>query len=279
MKLTVLADKYIEHLKAQRKSPYTIKSYSQHLVDFHSVLNQDDLPTRQEVQLLVDEMSKSKSPNTVRSRLVALSSFFDYLNRENLAQGNPARHLVRPKILQALPKAIDYESIVETLNSFEHASTFEEIRNRAIFEFGYAVGARAGDIKSAELANLDLEKRTLKITGKGGVGAVLLFGEKARQALITYLEHRPVTECNKLFVTVDGKELRDIYNIVKRIAGVGPHAFMRHSPATHMLLRGADITVVADFLRHANVSTTQIYTRLNERDKRKKYEAFHPRGA
>lgn len=207
--------------------------------------------------------------------------FFDYLARAKHIKFNPVSELNLPKIPRSLPKALDYEQVMDILEKAGELTGFEGKRDRAILELGYATMARRNDLANARLGDLDLEKMTLRVISKGGDEDLLLFGEKARDAIGEYLAEREKyarSDIDFLFIDKHGERFKSIYNRVKRLAGCGPHAFMRHSAATHMVEKGADLIVVSTLMRHKNLGTTQIYTKIANEKLRRQFERYHPRG-
>ncbi|MGB9919453.1 MAG: tyrosine recombinase XerC [Moorellales bacterium] len=226
---------------------------------------------------------------TVARKLAALRSFYRYLLREGRISANPFRVVRAPKIGRRLPRFLYYHEI-EALLALPKTSTARGKRDRALLECLYATGARVEEIVRLNLSDLRLEEGWALVRGKGGKERLVFLGEKAVAALRCYLETgRPHLVGKKsseaVFLNRRGERLtqRGVRYLVYRYlqkAGldkrVGPHTF-RHSFATHLVERGADLRTVQELLGHASLSTTQIYTHVSGARLRSVYERTHPR--
>lgn len=277
MKVTKYVKEFLSHLEMRQHSFHTIKNYTYSLKNFP--LSLENL-TSENIQKEIDGMSYQ--PGSVNTKVIALSSFIKYLMRNNIIKQNPLDSVVLPNRGSPLPKALEYDEVIDVLEKCAQLTGFRGLRDRAIMELGYATGARADDLVEAIVEGLNMEKKTLRVVGKRKVEAILMFGAPAQLALQEYLEVRklcvhPYSD-DRLFIQENGQPLVSIYHIVKRLSGHGPHVFMRHSAATHMIENGADIQIVSKFLRHKSLDTTMIYTRLTDTKLRRQYGRYHPRG-
>jgi integrase/recombinase XerD len=229
---------------------------------------------------------------TVARKVAAVKSFFAFLQAEGILRKNPAEHVSSPRVGKSLPKPLSVREIDELLEQPARRSSPDARRDRAMLETLYATGMRVTELVSLDLKDLHLGRSAahLRCTGKGAKERTLPLHDQALQALETYVEDsRPHlvhdTRVTALFVNHRGERLtrQGFWLILKgyaRQAGiktpVTPHT-LRHSFATHMLTGGAPLRNVQELLGHANMSTTQVYTKLTDNYVRQVYESAHPR--
>ncbi len=229
---------------------------------------------------------------TVARKVAAVKSFFSFLHAEGLLRRNPAESLSSPRVGKSLPKPLSVREIDELLEQPARRSSPEARRDRAMLETLYATGRRVTELVSLDMQDLHLTPASayLRCMGKGSKERTLPLHEQAVQALQAYLEDgRPQIVRTRqepaLFVNRRGERLtrQGFWLILKgytKQAGitspVTPHT-LRHSFATHMLRGGAPLRNVQELLGHANVSTTQVYTKLTKDHVREVYESAHPR--
>jgi integrase/recombinase XerD len=232
----------------------------------------------------------SLSPSSICRHLASLSTFFRFLVLEGRVSDNVAKLLIAPAIWDRLPMVLSppaAEKLLEAPSSLTRLGR----RDRAILETLYATGCRASEVVALRPVDLDLKKGTARCVGKGNKERQVPLGSHAIEALSVYLAKdrsvlvlaKPETET--LFVAKSGRPLSRIalWQIVKRHArltglhaDVSPHT-LRHSFATHLLARGADLRAVQEMLGHASIATTQIYTRVELSRLREVHSRFHPR--
>jgi len=254
------------------------------------------------VAAYVDDMTAARdddgrprfSPATVARALVAVRSFHRFCLAEGHAQGDPTEDVGAPRVPQGVPKALALEEVERLLDGIEGDEP-SAIRDRAIVETLYATGVRISELVGLDLDALDLESGFLRVLGKGNRERMVPVGSTARTALADYLDRgRPGLaparfarrgDIDAVFLNARGGRLtrQGCWMIIRRHgrrAGLAdrltPHV-LRHSCATHMLDRGADLRVVQELLGHARISTTQVYTRITADRLRAAYDAAHPR--
>lgn len=239
-------------------------------------------------------MSKLRDRNycksTVARKLATLRSFYKFLVRRELAGSNPVAPIRTPKQEKRLPKYLDVEQI-EKLFSNCDASTLLGARDRAILEMLYSTGIRVSELVALNVADIDLGNSVIHVRGKGKKERVVPIGPSAVKAVIHYLDMRRSGLNNEkqnveaLFINKHGQRLStrsvrrklDKYLLEAGLdLSISPHT-LRHSFATHMLQRGADLRSVQEMLGHQSLSTTQIYTHLTNANLKKEYEKAHPR--
>ena len=230
------------------------------------------------------------APTTVCRHLASLSTFFRFLVFDGRLHENVAKLLVAPSVWDRLPTVL---SPAATNLLLERPSPLSRLgrRDRAALETLYATGCRASEVVGLRPVDLDLKAGTARCVGKGNKERLVPLGSNAVLALMAYLDHdRPALllknlQTNAVFVSKSGRPLSRValWQIVKRHAqsaglngDVSPHT-LRHSFATHLLSRGADLRVVQEMLGHASIATTQIYTRVELSRLREVHARFHPR--
>ena len=231
--------------------------------------------------------------SSCRVSMVHLRQFFRFLAREKELPVNPAALLECGRAAQPLPETLGAEAVNTLLQSIAPADLPYGARDRALLEMLYGSGLRVSELVNLRADQVDWDENFLRITGKGNKTRYVPLGGVAAQALRSYLEHaRPRLlrngrrPGNILFLSNRGEKLtRDrIRQIIKeraRAAGlpenVYPH-ILRHSFATHLLENGADLRVIQDMLGHASLSTTQVYTHVDQKRLVSLHQTFHPRG-
>ncbi|RMH01577.1 MAG: site-specific tyrosine recombinase XerD [Chloroflexi bacterium] len=226
----------------------------------------------------VDYMkNKPYASSSVARKVAAVKSFFNYLYAKGIISENPAQNIDSPKVKKRLPKILSTEDVDKLLQAPTQKRTPKHLRDTALLRVLYATGMRVSEAVSLTVDDLDLEKQILICPGKEGESRELPFDEETREVLATYLsEGRPSLAKDKnenaLFLNHRGQQLtrQGLWLIIKAYAqeanlstDVTPHT-LRHSFASHKLQHGSDLQEVQRLLGHANISTTQVYTHLEE---------------
>ncbi|MBN1434382.1 tyrosine recombinase XerC [Candidatus Fermentibacterales bacterium] len=237
------------------------------------------------------EVARGLAPSSVSRAIASLRGFGRWLMTHRDAGSNPAILLTIPKRKKLLPSFLGIGEAVAVIESFAGDGALS-IRNRAMLEVLYGAGLRAAELASLGVADLDAGSGIVRVVGKGRKARVVPVTGQACRWVERYLSVRQDlvrpgdADAGYLFVSVRGRKLdpRDVRRIVAsgvrraaRAAGATPHTF-RHSFATHLLDRGADLRAVQDMLGHSSLSTTQIYTHLTPERLREAYARAHPRG-
>ena len=269
-------------------SPHTLLNYKIDLNDFNKFCGGiglekiDYLFLRKYLAVLKE---KNLGNRTVGRHLSALRSFFRFLCREGYLKTNPILMLSSPKLDKHLPSFMTEEEVTQLIESVLPKDNNDELglRNRAILETFYSSGLRISELVSLSVDDVDFIAGIVKAMGKGKKERVVPIGEIALSAVRKYLDKRK-KQSNAVFLNKNGKRIstrgvRDVVEKYLKIAGirrgVSPHTF-RHSFATHLLNRGADLRTVQELLGHANLSTTQIYTHLTTEKLKNVYDKAHP---
>tara|TARA_B100001123_G_scaffold441920_1_gene584239 strand:- start:7385 stop:8305 length:921 start_codon:yes stop_codon:yes gene_type:complete len=290
-----LVDSYVNELRATRRlAKNTIESYSRDLVKLVSFSDRSrhhlSSLNRAHLELFVRELMENEaSPRSVARLVAAVRGFYKFLVRERLAKNNPADDLRAPKARQNLPKFLSLEEVDRLLEQPD-TKTVLGLRDRALIELLYATGMRASEITSLSMSNLNLSSGYLTCLGKGSKERLVPMGRPAVMWIRRYKESARRTLDKKknldcLFFNHRGTQLSRVgfWKILKKYgkeaglpADFSPHV-IRHSFATHLLERGADLRSIQTLLGHSDLSTTQIYTHILEARLKAVYEEFHPR--
>ena len=296
--MSVMIDRFLGYLEAERGcSPQTLRAYAGDLMRFALFAAPDadefDPTTVSLMQLrhYLAHMRESGAARTTIARKVAsLRSFYKFLIREGVVSDNPATSLSVPRLEKRLPVFLDEDQVTRLLDAADTAEPAGR-RDRAILEMLYSTGMRIGELAAVSLEDLDLIGEVVVAKGKGKKERLVPLGAAAVQALRDYLEVRGAiaqrrrTNRRALFVNKAGGRLSDrgvrrIFHKYARRVGlpdtVSPHT-LRHSFATHMLNRGADLRSVQELLGHASIASTQIYAHVTTEQLKKVYNKHHPR--
>ncbi len=284
-------DKFTTYLEAERNaSTHTLVNYRVDLKEFHRFLETTELTKvtpldiRRFLAYLTDKQS---SRSTVGRKLACLRSFYKFLVRENGVQSNPAAAISTPKQEKRLPSFLEVDEISRLLES-PQGDRWDSKRDKALMELLYSSGLRVSELVGINAEDVDTDGSLVKVRGKRKKERIVPIGSVALKAVASYLAARPTKNAkleNPLFINKNYTRLTDrsvrriILKYVRRLGikkDVYPHMF-RHSFATHMLDRGADLRSVQELLGHENLSTTQIYTHVSLRKVREAFEAAHPR--
>ncbi len=285
---------FLRHLERERNaSPRTVRSYGEDLAQFADHLRRElgHEARPEEVDhllirgFLAELHRRGLSKASSARKLAALRSFFRYLCREGRLQANPARLLLSPRREKRIPSVLEPPQ-VERLLAVE-GDSMPALRARAVLELLYATGMRCAELVALDVPEIDLETRSVRVLGKGRKERVVLFGAPAAAALDAWLVERerlrPRSEA--AFLNARGGRLSDrsvralVARRVRQVAlerRCSPHT-LRHSFATHLLTRGADLRSIQELLGHASLSTTQRYTHVDTRHLLEVYKKAHPR--
>lgn len=280
-------EKFCTYLDVEKNySRHTLLNYRMDLEEFGRFVGATSLEKIDYLLLrrfLARLRERQLRPKTLARKLSSLRSFFKFLQRENLLVNNPAVLLMSPKMEKKLPHFLTEEEMTR----FIEAPSLEEEsgkRDRAILEILYSTGIRVSELAGLNTGDVDLIGNIVKVAGKGRKERLAPLGDKASGALKDYLDsRRQKTEI--LFLNRGGSRLSDrsVRNIVNKYIvrtglsyKISPHT-LRHTFATHLLNRGADLRSVQELLGHVSLSTTQIYTHVTTDRLKKVYDRAHPR--
>lgn len=235
--------------------------------------------------------ARGMARSSMRVEMVHLRIFFRWLSGMGILEKDPSAFLEMPRQGLSLPHVLDQQTVSALLESIDVQDVPLGCRDRALLEMIYACGMRVSEVISCKLESFDADDAFVRVLGKGDKTRLVPVGRSALEALKAYLEKgrpklvRPGTK-SYLFLTVRGRPLtrervRQILQERAKAAGIDQHVFphiLRHSFATHLLENGADLRIIQEMLGHADISTTQIYTHLEQQRLNAIHHRFHPRG-
>lgn len=299
-----LIDKYLRYLKIERNSSEnTITSYKNDLNQFLKfAANELNIAIdsvdpsqidRLMIRMWLGELSEQNfARNSIARKVAAVRSFFKYCFKRGAVDNNPAHLLIVPKKEKRLPKTVQPAEI-KIMMELADGSTPSSRQDRAILELFYTTGMRLNELIQLNTDHINFKHKQVRVLGKGNKQRIIPLGERALAAYSRHLEtreqlygERTDTDARKaLFIAPKGHRMypRKVQMIVKEylmksseVTQKSPHV-LRHSFATHLLDAGADIRIIKEFLGHANLSATQIYTHTSVERLKNIYNQAHPR--
>lgn len=244
--------------------------------------------TTSDVRRFVMELMgpRKYSANSVRRKIAALRAYFALQKREGRRADNPAQDVPPPKAAKRLPHVMSEPEVARLLRTrIAGKSEFQRLRDLAMMELLYASGIRRAELVGLNISDVDLERRIMRVIGKGNKQRTVFINQASADAITAYLGVRPRTPDEALFLSKRKTRLshRQAWVVFRQFADlsgltrhVTPHV-MRHSFATHLLENGADLMTIKELLGHESLSTTQIYTNVSLEHMRRSYEDAHPR--
>ncbi len=289
-------DAFLTHLKVERGlSPRTVSAYGTDLASFlrfcetRHIETVEQITELQVVEYLVEISRQGLSVRTQTRHLVTVRSLFRFLLAERFLDSDPTTLVEGPRVGRHLPDVLSLDE-VERLLAAPDPATPRGARDLAMIETLYATGLRVSELVGITIPEVDLETGLLRTLGKGSKHRMVPLGEAAVSAIHAYMEGARSEflkfPTDVLFLTNRGKAMtrQGFWKLIKRYAraagiskNISPHT-LRHSFATHLLERGADLRAVQEMLGHADISTTQIYTHVTMTRLQQIYQQHHPRG-
>jgi integrase/recombinase XerC len=294
--LALAIDRYLGELGRENASPHTIRNYASDLEQFRdyfsppgaqapALISIDAALLREWLTSLFD---RKLDPISIRRKLAALRSFFQFLLREKSVPSNVARALRTPKApkrVPIVPTAEQTNTLVDQVGLDRFERPYPE-RDVALFELLYGCGLRISELVGLDLDDFDFGERWIRVRGKGRKERQVPYGEKASSSLKKYLAQRAAKPGERaLLVNHRGGRLsdrgaREIVKFYARMisgdAALHPHS-LRHAYATHLLADGADLRAIQELLGHARLATTQKYTQVSLTDLMAVYDKAHPK--
>lgn len=289
---------YKNYLKLEKNaSPHTIDAYLNDIqkLQVYAELQNPKLVLTQIVRKNLEEFIAYLIENfsiqeSTQARIISgIKSFFGFLVYQNYTQQNAAELIEAPKTIRKLPDTLSFEDIERILESID-VSTEQGTRDRAIIEVLYSCGLRVTELLQLKISEIQLEIEIIKVIGKGNKERIVPIGSDAikylKLYLVNYRRGKSVLDKDKdfVFLNLRGTPLSriSVFNMIKKQASVvgirkqiSPHTF-RHSFATHLVEGGADLRAVQEMLGHVSITTTEIYTHLDNHFLRKTIEQYHP---
>ena len=284
----------------QGRSDRTIEAYGRDIAQYESYLVGAKSNSRVVKPTVIEKYvgqlrANERAPKSIARQFAAIRMFHRFMLDEGLRTDNPTAFIDGVKVPSGIPKALSEEEVELLLNAVTGVDSLA-VRDRALLEFLYATGARVSEACGLSMSDVDMESNVARVFGKGSKERIVPFGRHAKEALETWLGAggRPMLcpqqwakrdHADAVFLGVRGTRLsrQAAWGIVRKyamLAGIkselSPHV-LRHSCATHMLVHGADLRIVQELLGHASVSTTQVYTKVDNEVLFEMYRESHPR--
>ncbi|MEO0293191.1 MAG: site-specific tyrosine recombinase XerD [candidate division WOR-3 bacterium] len=285
-------EEFVHYLQVERGlSKNTVESYKGDVIFFMEFAKKPikDI-NKEDIQAYIEYLEKGKkSTTTIARKLSSLRMFFLFWVGEGLIETTPMNEVKSPKLERRLPKFLSIDEVESLIESAKSGGKYS-LRDQAILELLYGCGLRVSELLNLRKEDLFLKEDFIRVRGKGGKERIVPLGNKAKEALIRYInEERPTLDQKNssfLFLTKRGDKISrmglwKIFNRYLLKSGikkdVTPHT-LRHSFATHLLERGASLRTVQILLGHSDISTTQIYTHVDRNYLRDILSSYHPRG-
>jgi tyrosine recombinase XerC len=293
-----LIQQFLQYLRQERGySNFTIDAYGRDLRQFVSfyaeyansvpldIAKVNRLGVRHYLGMLAENGLQMSS---ITRKLASLKSFFKYLVRQGEVNSSPVALVQSPKTSQRLPVVLSEEQVSQLLDSLTNG-TFVDVRNRAILELFYSTGMRLGELIGLNYGDLNFQRLTMRVFGKGAKERIIPFSQRAERIVQHYLKKRR-SEFGRilleapLFISIRNRRIarptvqKMITRILKTVSDqkhLSPHV-LRHSFASHLLDHGADLNAVKDLLGHNSLSTTQLYTHVKIEKMKEVYKQAHP---
>ena len=284
----------------QGRSDRTIEAYGRDIAQYESYLATAKSNSRVVKPAVIEKYvgqlrANERAPKSIARQFAAIRMFHRFMLDEGLRTDNPTAFIDGVKVPSGIPKALSEEEVELLLNAVTGVDSLA-VRDRALLEFLYATGARVSEACGLSMSDVDMESNVARVFGKGSKERIVPFGRHAKEALETWLGAGGRTmlcpqqwakrdHADAVFLGVRGTRLsrQAAWGIVRKyamLAGIkselSPHV-LRHSCATHMLVHGADLRIVQELLGHASVSTTQVYTKVDNEVLFEMYRESHPR--
>lgn len=292
MTIENIVSNYLTEISAVRRfSENTIKSYNNDLRDFQNYCINN---SKNEIENVTDKFIKSYlmalmesglDTKSISRKLASIRGIFKYAYQKDIIKKNPAQFLINPKVKRKLPEVVSINNILEVYDIADGINENPETI-KIIFELLYGCALRVSELCNLKLSDINFSKGQIRIIGKGNKTRIVPIGDKSLEIVAEYLKLNPSEKRNEYLIrTKKGKAIypRYVHRIVNKylskvtdIKKKSPH-ILRHSAATHMLDRGADLRAVKDILGHENLSTTQIYTHVSIERLKSTYKKSHPK--
>jgi integrase/recombinase XerC len=282
--------KYIKHY-----SPYTVQSYQKDMEQFFLFCSFDIeaeesiIDSRLIRSWMVHLVETGHSSRTINRKISALKSYFRYLLKEGIVQVNPVARVLTPKTVKKLPLFVNEDQMDHLLDRVDFGDNYTGFRNRIIIETFYQTGMRLSELVNLRVADLDFLQQTVKVLGKRKKERIIPLDRQFCMNLKQYLSDRSVAfpgqEDSWFLLTHSGRKVypRLVYRVVHSFLSLvttadkkSPHV-LRHTFATHMLNKGADLNAIKELLGHANLSATEVYTHNTFEKLKSVYKQAHPR--
>lgn len=292
-----ITDIFLDYLQSEKRySPHTLTSYAKDLEQFKSYVKEafdvDEIAyisTHAMIRSwIVDLSERDFSPRSINRKIACLKSFYKFLQRRGMIDKNPMLLISSLKTGKSIPTFVTEEAIIHILDHFSYSDDFSGTRDKLVIELLYGTGIRLAELVNTQDRDINLYEQTIRITGKGGKDRFVPLNKSLIKLIKLYNSQKTLlfeNESESFIVTDNGRAAYPgfIYKLVKRYLSMipvldktSPHV-LRHTFATHLLNKGADLNAIKDLLGHASLAATQVYTH-NSLDKIKAiFEQAHPK--
>jgi integrase/recombinase XerC len=288
-------DAFIDHLRFERNaSPHTLDAYRRNLLQFYDHMQETGVPFSRIDNMVIRSYlarlyHKEEKKSTIARKLAALRSFFQFCMQKKWLKDNPAKVVATPKQDKPVPSFLSEEEMASLLDVPDTRKPLD-LRDKALLEMLYATGLRVSELVGLDLEDVNFEERLLRVRGKGKKERLVPYGRAAEDSLHAYFRVRPSLARGRIgdtavFLNYRGERLstRSVQRVVRACIRqtalkrrISPHS-LRHSFASHLLSRGADLRSIQELLGHASLATTQKYTHLDLGHLLDVYKKSHPR--
>lgn len=287
-------DEFLQYLKVEKRfSPHTLRSYTNDLKQFEQHLHSLSRPLAQvksrDIRIWLASLSEHYTARTVNRKLSAVKSYLKYLHREGVLDSNPARHVSTLKVPHKNPQFIDENELLNLLNELPEPDDFVSARDLLIFDLFYATGMRKAELIGLKDSDFNESTKSVKVLGKGKKERIIPIGKLVFSKIKTYIEYRNdefgMDVFQTLLVDKNGKQMnpKAVYNIIRQLLEncwstekKSPHV-LRHSFATHLLNKGADLNAIKELLGHSSLAATQVYTHNSIERLKEIHKQAHPK--
>lgn len=286
---------FIDYLRYERNaSPHTIDAYRRNLLQFHEFVKKAGvsfarIDNRVIRSFLAHLYKKQEKKSTIARKLAVLRSFFQFCIQKKWTKDNPAKVVSTPKQEKLVPSFLSEDEMTVLLELPGTGKPLDR-RDKALLELLYATGLRVSELVGLDLMDINFEERLLRVRGKGKKERLVPYGRVSEKSLRLYLDRRSLiaqgrVDAAAVFLNYRGQRLstRSVQRIVRSYIRetalkrrISPHS-LRHSFASHLLSRGADLRAIQELLGHASLATTQKYTHLDLKHLLEVYKKSHPR--
>jgi integrase/recombinase XerC len=288
-------DEFLSYLRFEKRySAYTIESYQNDLSQYHVFClesgSKDIVLDHSIIRMwIVSLLEKGITARSVNRKLSTLKTFSKYLIREGLLKSNPLEKVLKPKMSKRIPSFIDQEKLNDVLDNFDFGDDYQGNRNQVIIEILYQTGIRRSELVGLKTSSVNLQENNIRILGKRNKERIIPLNPDLSARIKIYLNLRekifPGIIEESLFLTIGGEPIypKLVYRLVNQFLKMvttlekkSPH-LLRHTFATHLLNKGADINAIKELLGHANLAATQVYTHNTFEKLKDIYKQAHPR--
>ncbi len=287
--MEIYIEGFLDYLNSRSYSVHTLRSYRIDISQFDTFIKSKGVNSVKEVKPIhfrlftASLMGKGYSNSSIARKLSGIRCFMRFLKKRKIIEFNPAVSVKTPKKEKRVPSFLSEQDMKHLFESLPLNTTLD-LRNVAIIELLYGTGIRASELVGLDLRDVNLYGETIKVLGKRRKIRILPLGSRAKEALVRYIKVRG-DKAGPLFLSKSKRRItqRDLQRIVKKaivrvatLNRMSPHT-LRHTFATHLLTRGADLRAVQELLGHESLSTTQIYTHFTVDKLKEIYKRAHPR--